>query len=46
MYAAVMGSGGMIYIRSFIKIGIPATSGLCLSNLKVCNIGFTNQRDL
>jgi hypothetical protein len=48
MYAVEIGSGGIIYIRSCIKIGtgIQAILRFCLSNLKVCNVGITDQRDL
>jgi hypothetical protein len=46
--AVKMGSGGMIYSPSFIKIGIgiQVTLRFCLSNLKCCNTGVTDGRDL
>jgi hypothetical protein len=48
MYAVEMGSGGMIYLPSFMKIGtgIQAILWFCLSNLKGCNVGITVRRDL
>jgi hypothetical protein len=43
-----MGSGGMLYSPSVIKIGINVQALLrfCLSNLKCCNIGIIDRRDL
>jgi hypothetical protein len=43
-----MGSGGMIYILSFMKIGTDVQEILrfCLSNLRGCKVGITNGRDL
>jgi hypothetical protein len=43
-----MGSGGMIYIPSFMKIGkgVEGILRSCLSNLKGCNAGITDGRDL
>jgi hypothetical protein len=48
MYAVEMASGGMIYIRSFMKTGkgVQAILWFCLSNLKRCNVGITDGRDL
>jgi hypothetical protein len=41
-----MGSGGMIYIRSFMKIGVGVQVILRFgySNLKGCNVGITDGR--
>jgi hypothetical protein len=41
-------SNGTIYISSFIKIGtgVQAILSFCLSNLKGCNVGITDGRDL
>jgi hypothetical protein len=38
----------MIYVPSFMKIGtdIQAVLRFCLSNLRGCNVGVTNGRDL
>jgi hypothetical protein len=43
-----MGSGGMIYVPSFMKIGtgVEAISRFYLSNFKGCNVGISNGRDL
>jgi hypothetical protein len=43
-----MGSDGMIYIPTFIKIGIDIEGilGVSFSNLKGCNVGITDCRDL
>jgi hypothetical protein len=43
-----MGSGSMTYIPSFMKTGIGAerTLRFRLSNLKGCNVGITNGRNL
>jgi hypothetical protein len=52
MYTVEMGSSGMIYIytyiQSFMKIstGIESTLRFCLRNLKVCNAGITDGRNL
>jgi uncharacterized protein YraI len=48
MYAVEMGSGGMIYIPSFMKIvtGVQAILRFCLRNLRGCNVGFTDGKDL
>jgi hypothetical protein len=40
-YAVEMGSGGMIYIPSFMTI----VSGYCPYNLRGCNVGITDVRD-
>jgi hypothetical protein len=40
-----MGSGGMIYIPSFMKIG-KDIDGISIGNLKGCNAGITDGRDL
>jgi hypothetical protein len=47
-HAAEMPSSGMIYVPSFMKIGtsIQATLRLCLRNLRGCNVGITDGRDL
>jgi hypothetical protein len=41
MYAAEIGSGGMIHAQTFMKIGIGIQTifKFCLSNLKVCGVG-------
>jgi hypothetical protein len=41
-----MGSGGMIYIPSFMKIvmGVQAILWFCLRNLKGCSAGITDWR--
>jgi hypothetical protein len=46
--AVEMGSSGMIYLPSFIKIvtGVEGILRFCISNLKGCNIGITGRRDL
>jgi hypothetical protein len=43
-YTVEMGSGGFIYIKSFMKIGrgVQAILRFCLSNLTYCNVGITN----
>jgi hypothetical protein len=43
-----MGSGGMIKIHSFMKIGtgVQAIFRFCLSNLKGCNAGIIDVEDL
>jgi hypothetical protein len=43
-----MASCGMIYIPSLMKIGtnIHVILKFCLSNLKRCNVGITDARDL
>jgi hypothetical protein len=43
-----MGSGGMIYISSYMKIGRDVEGKLrfFLSSLKACNVGLTDRRDL
>jgi hypothetical protein len=45
-YAVEMGSGGKIYIRSFMKIGTSVQEILrfSLSNLSGCNVGITDGR--
>jgi hypothetical protein len=47
MYAVDMGSGGMVYIPSFMKIGtsVEAILRFCLRNLKGCNVCITDRRD-
>jgi hypothetical protein len=47
-YTVDMGSGGMIYIPSFMMIGsdIQVILRFCLSNLGGCNVYFTDGRDL
>jgi hypothetical protein len=48
MYATEMVSGGMTYLRSFMKTGngVQAILRFCLINLKGCNVGITNGRGL
>jgi hypothetical protein len=43
-----MDSGGMIHIQSFMKIGtgVQVILEFCLINLKFCNVGITDWRDL
>jgi hypothetical protein len=43
-----MGSGGMIYVLSFMKIvtGVEGILRFCLSSLKGCNICVNKGRDL
>jgi uncharacterized protein YraI len=47
-YAVEMGSGGMIYFPSFTKTGtgVQAILRFCLRNLRGCNVGITDGRDL
>jgi uncharacterized protein YraI len=47
-YAIEMASCGMIYFPSIMKIatGLQATLRFCLRNLKGCNVGITDGRDL
>jgi hypothetical protein len=47
-YVVEMGSGGMMYLLGFMKIGvgIQAILGVCLRNLRGCNVGITDGRDL
>jgi hypothetical protein len=44
MYAIEMGSGGMIYLPSFMKTGteVQAILRICLTNLKGCNLGVSD----
>jgi hypothetical protein len=46
--AIEMGSGGIIYISSFMKIGrdVQVILRFRLRNLKGCNAGITDERDL
>jgi hypothetical protein len=46
--AVEMGSGGMIYTLTSMKIGtgVQAILRFVLSNLKGCNVGITDGRDL
>jgi hypothetical protein len=46
--AVEMSSGGMIYVQSSMKIdtGVQAILRFCLSNLKGCNVGIIDGRDL
>jgi hypothetical protein len=48
MYAVEMASCGMIYVSSFMKIGrgVQAILRFCLRNLRDCNVGTTDGRDL
>jgi uncharacterized protein YraI len=45
-YAVEMGSGGMMYIPSFMMIGtgVRAIVKLCLRNMRGCNSGITDGR--
>jgi hypothetical protein len=47
MYTAEMGSDGMTYV-SFMKIctSVQAILRFCISNLKGCNAGITDGKDL
>jgi hypothetical protein len=47
-YAVEMASCGMIYIPSFRKIGtgIQAILRFCLRNLRSCNVGISDGKDL
>jgi hypothetical protein len=47
-YTVNVAVGGMIYMPSFIKIGIGAQAILRfdLSNLKDCNVGITARKDM
>jgi hypothetical protein len=47
-YAVEMDSCGMIYIRSFLKIGtcVQLVLRFCLRNLRGCNDGITDGRHL
>jgi hypothetical protein len=48
-YAAEMGSVGMIYIPSFIKIGLGIRAilkGYYLDNIRSCSVGITDGKDL
>jgi hypothetical protein len=40
------GSGGMIYVASFMKTVIDAEGSLSLSNLKGCEVGVNDGRKL
>jgi hypothetical protein len=46
--AVKMGSGGMIYVRSFMKfyVGVQAILPFCLSNLKGYNVVIIDGRDV
>jgi hypothetical protein len=48
MYANEFGSGGMIYVPRFMKTytGVQAILRFCLRNLRGCNVGITDGRDL
>jgi uncharacterized protein YraI len=47
-YAVEVGSGAMIYVVSFMKIGsgVQAILRFCLRNVGGCNIGITDRRNL
>jgi hypothetical protein len=47
-YGFEMASCCMIYIRNFMKIdaGVQAILRVCLKNLRGCNVGVTNGRNL
>jgi hypothetical protein len=47
-HAVEMASFGMIYVPSVLKIGIGVQRVLrfCLSNLRGCNVGVIDRRDL
>jgi hypothetical protein len=46
MYAVEMALYGMIYLRSFMKIGagVQAILSFCLRNFKGCYVGITDGR--
>jgi uncharacterized protein YraI len=48
MYATEMDSCGMMYIPRFMKIGTgsQAIIRFCFSNMRGCNVGITDGRDL
>jgi hypothetical protein len=48
MYAFGMASYGMTYIPSFMKTdtGVQAILWFCVSNLRGCNVGIIDERDL
>jgi hypothetical protein len=48
IYTVEIGSGGVIHIQSFTKIGtgVQAILKFCLRNLRGCNVGITEGRDL
>jgi hypothetical protein len=48
MYTIDMASGGMIFLSSFMKIGIGFRSILrfCHRNVKGCNVGITDGKEL
>jgi hypothetical protein len=47
-YAVEIPSQGMIFLPSFMKIdaGVQAILRFCLRNLRGCNVGITDGRDL
>jgi hypothetical protein len=47
-YVVKMTSYGMLYIPSFMKVGtcFEGILRFCLRNLKCCNVGITDDRDL
>jgi hypothetical protein len=47
-YASQMASCGTMYVPSFMKIGtgVQAILKFCLRNLRGCNVGITDGRDL
>jgi hypothetical protein len=48
MDAVEMGSGSMVYLLSFMKIGLGVQEILefCFRKLRGCNVGITNWEDL
>jgi hypothetical protein len=48
MYAFEMASCGIMYLPSFMKIatGVQAILRFCLRNLRGCNVGITDEKDL
>jgi hypothetical protein len=48
MYAGDIPKYGMMLLPNFMKIGtdVPAISRFCLENLRGCNAGITDVRDL
>jgi hypothetical protein len=48
LYAVETASCGMIYFQSFMKIdtGVQAILRFCLRNLRGCDVGITEGRDL
>jgi hypothetical protein len=47
-YAVEIASSDMVYVPSlmYIGTGVQALLTFCLSNLRYCNVGITEERDL